>query len=105
MWRSGRCDRRGYDLAEAPLRVISGAFACPSVEVCHWVHYPLLEDVFQSALGNDVKVFSQAALADSLKDYLNVILICTEKVTCQSFYNRSPQHVLTVRRSCDDNCI
>ena len=43
----------------------------PQSAILGCTHYPLLEDVFQSALGNDVKVFSQAALvADSLKDYL-----------------------------------
>ena len=35
-------------------------------------HYLLLEEVFQSALGLKVKVFSQPTLAaDSLKDYFN----------------------------------
>jgi glutamate racemase len=34
-------------------------------------HYPLMEDVFQDALGPGVKVFSQANLvAESLADYL-----------------------------------
>ncbi|MGB1828966.1 MAG: glutamate racemase, partial [Paracoccaceae bacterium] len=43
----------------------------PQSAILGCTHYPLLEDVFQSALGNDVKVFSQAALvADSLEDYL-----------------------------------
>ena len=43
----------------------------PQSAILGCTHYPLMEDVFQSALGKDVKVFSQAALvADSLKDYL-----------------------------------
>jgi glutamate racemase len=34
-------------------------------------HYPLLLDAFQTALGADVKVYSQAALVgESLADYL-----------------------------------
>ena len=43
----------------------------PQSAILGCTHYPLLEEVFQSALGAKVKVFSQAALvADSLKDYL-----------------------------------
>ena len=43
----------------------------PQSAILGCTHYPLLEEVFQSALGAEVKVFSQAALvADSLKDYL-----------------------------------
>ena len=43
----------------------------PQSAILGCTHYPLLEEVFQSALGAEVKVFSQATLvADSLKDYL-----------------------------------
>mgnify|MGYP001181143800 CR=1 FL=1 len=43
----------------------------PQSAILGCTHYPLLEEVFQSALGAKVKVFSQATLvADSLKDYL-----------------------------------
>ncbi len=43
----------------------------PQAAVLGCTHYPLLQDVFQDALGADVKVYSQAALvADSLADYL-----------------------------------
>jgi glutamate racemase len=43
----------------------------PDAAVLGCTHYPLVEAVFQSALGPDVKVFSQAGLvAESLADYL-----------------------------------
>ncbi len=43
----------------------------PDAAVLGCTHYPLMEQVFQDALGGDVKVFSQASLvADSLGDYL-----------------------------------
>ncbi len=43
----------------------------PDAAILGCTHYPLMESVFQDALGPDVKVFSQARLvADSLADYL-----------------------------------
>jgi glutamate racemase len=43
----------------------------PQAAILGCTHYPLLEDVFQKALGEQVKVFSQANLvAESLADYL-----------------------------------
>jgi len=43
----------------------------PDAAVLGCTHYPLLEEVFQDALGPQVKVFSQADLvAESLADYL-----------------------------------
>ena len=43
----------------------------PQAAVLGCTHYPLMEKVFQDALGPQVKVFSQANLvADSLADYL-----------------------------------
>ena len=43
----------------------------PEAAVLGCTHYPLLEGVFQAALGPEVKVFSQGALvAESLADYL-----------------------------------
>ena len=43
----------------------------PEAAILGCTHYPLMEDVFQDALGADVKVFSQASIvADSLSDYL-----------------------------------
>ncbi len=43
----------------------------PQAAVLGCTHYPLVQDVFQAALGPDVKLFSQPALvADSLADYL-----------------------------------
>ncbi|MEO3414843.1 glutamate racemase [Roseovarius sp. CAU 1744] len=43
----------------------------PQAAVLGCTHYPLMEDVFQAALGDGVKVFSQASLvAESLADYL-----------------------------------
>ncbi|MDO9525085.1 MAG: glutamate racemase, partial [Gemmobacter sp.] len=43
----------------------------PEAAVLGCTHYPLMEKAFQDALGQGVKVFSQANLvADSLSDYL-----------------------------------
>ncbi len=43
----------------------------PQAAVLGCTHYPLMQEVFQGALGSDVQVFSQADLvADSLADYL-----------------------------------
>jgi glutamate racemase len=43
----------------------------PDAAVLGCTHYPLMEKVFQDALGPEVKVFSQADLvAESLADYL-----------------------------------
>ncbi|MBM9594410.1 glutamate racemase [Roseitranquillus sediminis] len=44
----------------------------PDAAVLGCTHYPLMQEVFQDALGPDVMVFSQANLvADSLADYLS----------------------------------
>ena len=44
----------------------------PDAAVLGCTHYPLMKDVFQDALGADVKVFSQPELvAESLADYLS----------------------------------
>ena len=44
----------------------------PQAAVLGCTHYPLLQEVFQEALGADVRVYSQADLvAQSLADYLN----------------------------------
>ena len=43
----------------------------PQYAVLGCTHYPILEHIFQAALGTNVKVFSQANLvAASLEDYL-----------------------------------
>ena len=43
----------------------------PQAAILGCTHYPLMEDVFQAALGENVQVFSQANLvAESLADYL-----------------------------------
>ncbi len=43
----------------------------PQAAILGCTHYPLMQDIFQDALGADVKVYSQADLvAASLKDYL-----------------------------------
>ena len=43
----------------------------PDAAMLGCTHYPLMEDVFQEALGQSVKVYSQAELvAESLADYL-----------------------------------
>ncbi|WP_299687014.1 aspartate/glutamate racemase family protein [uncultured Tateyamaria sp.] len=44
----------------------------PQAAILGCTHYPLMQDVFQDALGADVKVFSQAGLVgESLADYLD----------------------------------
>lgn len=44
----------------------------PQAAILGCTHYPLMQDVFQSALGDGVKVFSQANIvAESLSDYLD----------------------------------
>ncbi len=44
----------------------------PDAAVLGCTHYPIIEQIFQDALGPDVKVFSQAKLvAESLADYLD----------------------------------
>jgi glutamate racemase len=43
----------------------------PDAAILGCTHYPMMEEVFQDALGPQVKVFSQAAIvAESLADYL-----------------------------------
>lgn len=43
----------------------------PDAAILGCTHYPLMQDDFQNALGEDVRVFSQASLvAESLADYL-----------------------------------
>ncbi|MGJ8625377.1 MAG: glutamate racemase [Sulfitobacter sp.] len=43
----------------------------PQAAILGCTHYPLMQDAFQQALGEDVKVFSQADLvAEALADYL-----------------------------------
>ena len=43
----------------------------PEAAILGCTHYPLMEDIFQEALGQSVKVYSQARLvAESLADYL-----------------------------------
>lgn len=43
----------------------------PEAAILGCTHYPLMHDVFQDALGKDVKVYSQASLVgESLADYL-----------------------------------
>lgn len=43
----------------------------PDAAILGCTHYPLLQETFQDALGENVRVFSQASLvADSLADYL-----------------------------------
>lgn len=44
----------------------------PQAAILGCTHYPLMQEVFQDALGADVKVFSQADIvAESLSDYLD----------------------------------
>ncbi|MCC5975010.1 MAG: aspartate/glutamate racemase family protein [Rubellimicrobium sp.] len=63
-------------LAEALVRshvdALRRKMPAPDAAVLGCTHYPLMEEVFQDALGQDVKVFSQADLvAESLADYLS----------------------------------
>ena len=62
-------------LAEALLRshvyALKRKMPAPDAAILGCTHYPLLQDIFQDALGAGVKVFSQADLvAESLADYL-----------------------------------
>lgn len=62
-------------LAEALVRshvdALKRKMPLPEAAILGCTHYPLMEEVFQDALGPQVKVFSQAGLvADSLADYL-----------------------------------
>lgn len=62
-------------LAEALVRshvdALKRKMPSPSAAILGCTHYPLMHDVFQSALGEDVMVYSQADLvARSLEDYL-----------------------------------
>ncbi|MEM1351904.1 MAG: aspartate/glutamate racemase family protein [Pseudomonadota bacterium] len=63
-------------LAEALVRshvdALQRKMPSPDAAILGCTHYPLMEQVFQAALGEDVRVFSQADLvADSLADYLD----------------------------------
>ena len=62
-------------LAEAMVRshvdALKRKMPKPEAAILGCTHYPLMEETFQTALGADVKVFSQGNLvADSLADYL-----------------------------------
>lgn len=62
-------------LAEALVRshveALQRKMPTPDAAILGCTHYPLMEDVFQDALGPDVRVLSQANLvAHSLEDYL-----------------------------------
>jgi glutamate racemase len=62
-------------LAEALVRshvdALKRKMPVPQAAVLGCTHYPLMEDVFQDALGPEVSVYSQASLvAESLADYL-----------------------------------
>ncbi len=62
-------------LAEALVRshvdALTRKMPKPEAAILGCTHYPLMQDVFQDALGPDVQVFSQANLvAESLADYL-----------------------------------
>lgn len=62
-------------LAEALVRshvdALKRKMPLPNAAILGCTHYPLMKDIFQAALGDSVKVYSQADLvADSLSDYL-----------------------------------
>ena len=63
-------------LAEAMVRghvdALKRKMPNPDAAVLGCTHYPLMQQVFQDALGPQVKVYSQASIvADSLSDYLS----------------------------------
>ncbi|MFS4579873.1 glutamate racemase [Phaeobacter sp. C3_T13_0] len=63
-------------LAEALVRshvdALNRKMPQPQAAILGCTHYPLMEEIFQAALGDDVQVFSQGKLvADSLADYLD----------------------------------
>lgn len=63
-------------LAEALVRshveALKRRMPLPEAAILGCTHYPLVQDTFQAALGEEVKLYSQAALvADSLADYLD----------------------------------
>lgn len=63
-------------LAEALVRshvdALKRKMPTPEAAILGCTHYPLMQDIFQDALGEKVRVFSQANLvAASLEDYLN----------------------------------
>ena len=62
-------------LAEALVRshvdALKRKMPTPEAAILGCTHYPLMQNIFQDALGSDVSVYSQANLvADSLADYL-----------------------------------
>lgn len=62
-------------LAEALVRshvdALQRKMPSPDAAILGCTHYPIMEEVFQDALGPDVKVFSQASIvAESFADYL-----------------------------------
>ncbi|MEO9466541.1 glutamate racemase [Sulfitobacter pontiacus] len=64
-----------FILAEALVRshvdALKRKMPAPEAAILGCTHYPLMQEIFQDALGPDVKVFSQANLvAHSLSDYL-----------------------------------
>lgn len=63
-------------LAEALVRshvdALKRKMPLPQAAILGCTHYPLMEDIFQDALGAEVEVYSQARLvAESLADYLD----------------------------------
>ncbi|MDF3413977.1 glutamate racemase [Sulfitobacter sp. M57] len=64
-----------YILAEALVRshvdALKRKMPDPNAAILGCTHYPLMQEIFQSALGEDVSVYSQADLvAESLADYI-----------------------------------
>lgn len=58
-------------LAQSHVAALLRKMPKPEAAVLGCTHYPLLQDVFQAALGPDVKIFSQPELvAQSLQNYL-----------------------------------
>lgn len=58
-------------LARSHVDALKRKMPMPEAAVLGCTHYPMLQEVFQAALGPEVKVFSQAQIvAESLADYL-----------------------------------
>jgi len=59
-------------LVQSHVEALLRRMPSPDAAILGCTHYPLMAEVFQTALGKDVRVFSQGKIvAKSLKDYLD----------------------------------
>ncbi|MFK7745445.1 MAG: glutamate racemase [Roseobacter sp.] len=85
-------------LAEALVRshvdALKRKMPTPDAAILGCTHYPLMQDSFQTALGDDVRVFSQADLvAESLADYLDRHPEMLGRGTSAFLTTGAPRHV------------